>query len=189
MQSWLAHSNFLQPRPPFRFRYTSYLGESHPATNKVVVEFCASDMPNLSDVQKSKLIKLAGPRYNPETDIIKMSCELYDTQAQNKRFLGDTISKLLAEARDLKDDFADVPFDFRHHKPKKRYEFPKEWVLTQERKKYLEEKRARTLRLEDERLNNGKLTDGKKIIENALPYTMPTPEPVLVGGPRGKQLR
>ena len=174
---------------PFRFRYTSYLGEKHPATNKVVVEFAASDMPNLTPLQKDKLIKLAGPRYNPSTDIVKMSCELFDTLPQNKRFLGDTISKLLAEARNDKDTFADVPFDFRHHKPKVRHEFPKEWVLTEERKRYLEEKRRQTAKLDDERLNNGRLVDGQKIIETALPFTVPTPEPVMVAGPRGKTLR
>lgn len=174
---------------PFRFRYTSYLGEKHPATNKVVVEFSASDMPNLKPIQKDKLIKLAGPRYNPDTDIIKMSCEMFDTQAQNKRFLGDTISKLLAEARDGKDTFADVPFDFRHHKPKVRHEFPKEWILTEERKKYLAEKRQRLLKADDERAHNGNMVDGQKTVENSLPFMTPAPEPVLVGGPRGKQLR
>lgn len=146
-------------------------------------------MPSLSPVQKSKLIKLAGPRYNPSTDIIKMSCELYDTQAQNKRFLGDSISKLLAEARDGKDKFEDVPFDFRHHKPKVRYEFPKEWLLTPERKAYLEERRQRVLKADDERMNNGTLVDGHKIVETSLPFTAPEPEPVMVGVRGAKQLR
>ncbi|KAF2690033.1 hypothetical protein K458DRAFT_412878 [Lentithecium fluviatile CBS 122367] len=173
---------------PFRFRYTSYLGESHPSTNKVVVEFSASDL-SLSPTQLSKLIKLAGPRYNPETSIIKMSCESFDTQAQNKRFLGETISKLLAEAKDGADTFEDVPFDFRHHKPKKRYEFPKEWILTEERKGYLEERKKQTLKLDDQKMSNGLLVDGKKVIETSLPFTTPEPEPVMAGGPRGKQLR
>lgn len=173
---------------PFRFRYTSYLGEKHPAINKVVVEFSTKDM-DLLPTQRNKLIKLAGPRYNPDTDIIKMSCEEFDTQAQNKRFLGETITKLLEEAKDGKDTFEDVPFDFRHHKPKVRYEFPKEWILTPERKKYLEDKRAQTLKLEDEKLYNGHLVDGQKVIETSLPFTTPQPEPVMVGTPRGKQLR
>ncbi|KAF2276755.1 uncharacterized protein EI97DRAFT_432993 [Westerdykella ornata] len=172
---------------PFRFRYTSYLGESHPAANKVVVEFSPSDLKNLTSQQKDKLIKLCGPRYNPSTDLVKMSCELFDTLPQNKRFLGDTISKLLAEARDPKDTFADVPFDFRHHKPKVRHVFPKEWELTEERKKYLEEKRAQQLKLDDERTQNGTLVDGIKVIENALPFMTPEPEPVMVGT-RGRKM-
>lgn len=84
---------------PLRFRYTTYMGEQHPAERKVVVEFCTQDMPNLTDSQREKLIKLVGVRYNPETDIVKMSCEMFETQAQNKRYLGDLVDTLLKEAR------------------------------------------------------------------------------------------
>jgi small subunit ribosomal protein S35 len=84
---------------PLRFRFTSYMGERHPAEKKVVVEFTTADMPNLTSVQREKLKKLAGVRYNPTTDIVKMSCEMYETQAQNKRYLGDVIDSLLIEAR------------------------------------------------------------------------------------------
>lgn len=142
----------------------------------------------LSPVQRDKLIKLAGPRYNPDTDIIKMSCEDFDTQAQNKRFLGETIHRLLEEAKDSKDTFADVPFDFRHHKPKVRHVFPEEWRLTPERKKYLEEKRAQALRVDSDREGKGLLVDGRKLIDTNL-FTAPEPEPVMVAGPRGKTLR
>ncbi|KAJ8115055.1 hypothetical protein OPT61_g3213 [Boeremia exigua] len=168
---------------PFRFRYTSYLGESHPAANKVVVEFSPSDM-DLTDVQRSKLIKLSGPRYNPSSDIIKLSTEQFDTQTQNKRFLGETIQALLTEAKDATDTFEDVPFDFRHHTPKVRHEFPKEWILTAERKKYLAEKRAETARLQDEKRGNGLLVDGQTIIDTSLPFA--EAEPVLVEAPRRK---
>jgi small subunit ribosomal protein S35 len=172
---------------PFRFRYTSYLGEKHPAANKVVVQFAASDMPNLTQIQKNKLIKLAGPRYNPDTDIIKMSCELFDTLPQNKRFLGDTISKLLAEARDGTETFEDVPFDFRHHKPKVRHEFPKEWVLTDERKSYLEAKRQQSLQVDEQKLVSGEIVDGERIVGNALPFMIAEEEPVMVPASKGKQ--
>jgi small subunit ribosomal protein S35 len=179
---------------PFRFRYTSYLGESHPASNKVVVEFSPKDLSSthsLTTPQISKLIKLAGPRYNPSSNIIKLSCEQFDTQSQNKRFLGDTISNLIKEAKDSKDTFEDVPFDFRHHKEKKRAEFPKEWVLTPERKKYLEEKRQKVAYLEDQRAGNGELVDGKRVVETTLPFMEQSQvrETVMVGGARGKQLR
>lgn len=75
------------------------MGEHHPAEKKVVVEFTLEDMPNLDAIQRSKLAKLLGVRYNPTTDIAKMSCEMYESQAQNKRYLGNTIDKLLIEAR------------------------------------------------------------------------------------------
>ena len=48
---------------------------------------------------RDKLKKLAGSRWNPETDIIKMSCEMFETQAQNKRYLGDLVDTILQEAR------------------------------------------------------------------------------------------
>ena len=82
-----------------RFRYTNYMGEQHPAEKKVVVEFCPADMPDLTHVQRDKLKKLAGSRWNPETGIIKMSCEMFETQAQNKRYLGDLVDTLLQEAK------------------------------------------------------------------------------------------
>jgi len=84
---------------PLRFRYTTYMGEQHPAEKKVVLEFTPADMPNLTEIQRDKLRKLVGVRYNPETDIVKMSCEMFETQAQNKRYLGDLVDKLLEEAR------------------------------------------------------------------------------------------
>ena len=82
-----------------RFRYTSYMGEQHPAEKKVVVQFCVNDLPDLTQLQRDKLIKLAGPRYNPETAVVKMSCDSFETQAQNKRYLGDLIDKMLVEAK------------------------------------------------------------------------------------------
>lgn len=173
---------------PFRFRYTSYLGESHPAANKVVVEFSVNDL-TLAPTQRDKLVKLAGVRFNPDTEIIKMSCEAFDTQAQNKRFLGETITKLLNEAKDTRDTFADVPFDFRHHKTKVRPEFPKEWIMTEERKKFLLEKRAQRVLLEGEREIARGLVDGKSIVAHSLPAAMTEPEPAMVGGARGRALR
>jgi small subunit ribosomal protein S35 len=75
------------------------MGEQHPAEKKVVLEFCTEDIRDLTQVQREKLMKLAGPRYNPETDIIKMSCEMFESQAQNKRYLGDMVDSLVKEAK------------------------------------------------------------------------------------------
>jgi small subunit ribosomal protein S35 len=133
-----------------RFRYTTYFGEEHPAASKVVVEWSPEDITKLTQVQKNKLIKLAGVRYNPETKVIKMSCESFETQAQNKRYLGDLVEVLIKEAQDAKDTFEDIPFDFRHHKPKVYHTFPEEWKQTLERKADLEAKRQ--ARLEQERV-------------------------------------
>ncbi|EXJ88796.1 hypothetical protein A1O3_01860 [Capronia epimyces CBS 606.96] len=114
---------------PLRFRYTTYMGEAHPAAKKVVVQFCTKDLPNLTEVQRLKLIKLVGVRYNPDTDVVKMSCERFEAPAQNKRYLGDLVNKLLDEARNGADTFEDIPLDFRHHKSKKQVAFPEQWKL------------------------------------------------------------
>lgn len=81
-----------------RFRYTSYMGEHHPAEKKVVVQFSPADL-GLTDVQADKLRKLVGPRYNPETDVVKMSSEKYEHQAQNKRYLSNLVDDLIASAK------------------------------------------------------------------------------------------
>ncbi|KAF2840155.1 hypothetical protein M501DRAFT_931917 [Patellaria atrata CBS 101060] len=177
-----------QKTHPLRFRYTTYMGEQHPAEPKVVVEFCPSDLPSLSPQQTRKFIKLCGPRYNPGTEIVKMSCESFTTAAENKRYLSDMVDALIAEAQDPKDTFEDVPFDFRHHKEKKKPEFPKEWLLTETRKKILEAKRAGQ-ELEDQRkVDDGKLIDGGVLVEEALkrlPVNAPVMEEVISRG-RGK---
>jgi small subunit ribosomal protein S35 len=97
---------------------------------------------------------------------------------------------LVKECKEGKDTFEDVPFDFRHHTPKKRAEFPKEWVLTKERKQYLENKRQQTAYLDDHRAGNGELVDGKRIIDTHLPFMgEAVAETVSVIGARGKLLR
>lgn len=74
------------------------MGELHPGESKVVVELCPEDMP-LSPEQQLKLKKLLGVRYNPETGIAKMSCDQFEHQAQNKRYLGDVINSLIENAK------------------------------------------------------------------------------------------
>jgi len=166
------------------------MGEQHPAARKVVVEFAPSDLPDLTPQQCDKLIKLAGARYNPSTEIVKMSCEMFETQAQNKRYLADLANTLLKEARDETDTFADVPFDFRHHKPKPRFVFPENWNLTPERKQELEERRQQRLALDQRRAEEGRLVNGVEIIEKAMLVNVAAPEPVMVeAGARGRLQR
>ncbi|RDW61037.1 hypothetical protein BP6252_12420 [Coleophoma cylindrospora] len=153
---------------PLRFRYTSYMGEQHPAEKKVVCEFCVADMPNTTRQQRNKLRKLAGVRYNPETDIIKISSEMYATQAQNKRYLGTLVDKLLTEARDPTDTFADIPLDTRHHVVKTKPKFPKEWRMSPERRGEIEAHRQSMLQKDKQMSLEGSLVDGVKQIEDIL---------------------
>lgn len=150
---------------PLRFRYTTYLGEHHPAAKKVVVEFTTKDLAaasSLTEAQRIKLIKLVGVRYNPSKDLVRMSCEKYGEPAQNKRYLGDLVNKIVAEAKDTTDMFEDVPLDFRHHKPKKVHVFPESWkVRDGEGVKRLGEQRESVKLLE----RSEEVVDGKEILE------------------------
>ncbi|KAI7093633.1 hypothetical protein KC317_g21063 [Hortaea werneckii] len=141
------------------------MGEHHPASRKVVVDFQPAHIQSLTPPQRTKLCKLAGPRYNPTTGTIKMNCESFETQAQNKRFLGDTIQKLLAEAQDTTDTFADVPLDTRHVKRTPKPKFPREWLLTAERKAELEGLRRRELVEEGRKVEEKLLVSGVGAIE------------------------
>lgn len=138
------------------------MGSEHPSEQKIVVEFSPSAPAlNLTTIQRNKLIKLAGVRYNPSTDIIKISCESFETAAQNKRYLGDQVEILLKEAKDAADTFEDIPFDFRHHQPKPFHAFPEEWKLTPERRAALIAARAQAKVLEEARAAMGVQVDGK----------------------------
>ncbi|KAJ6440405.1 37S ribosomal protein Rsm24 [Purpureocillium lavendulum] len=154
-----------------RWRYTTYMGESHPAEKKVVVQFAPDDL-KLTPVQTNKLKKLAGPRYNPETELIKMSCESYEHQAQNKRYLSNLVDDLVAAAKDPKDTFEDVPLDLRHHETKAKPRFPAEWRLTGERRLQLDEHRQRAALEDMKRAEGGLLVDGKKAIDGYLMQKM-----------------
>ena len=167
------------------------MGERHPAEKKIVLEFCTSDLPDLTDQQRIKLIKLVGCRYNPETDIVRMSCEMFETQAQNKYYLGHLVNTLLVEAKDDSDMFEDVPLDFRHHKYKKKLEFPESWKMTPQKRKQLESKRENQLLLEQDRELRGQVVNGVQAIESWVQRVASRePRPTLTGGrsevvPRG----
>jgi hypothetical protein len=140
------------------------MGEKHPSEHKVVVEFSPSKL-NITTIERSKLIKLAAARYNPSTDIVKISCESFETAAQNKRYLGDQVEVLIKEAKDATDTFEDVPFDFRHHKPKPFHAFPEHWKLTPERKAALLAARAQAQAMADaRRAATGAELDGKQYL-------------------------
>ena len=143
------------------------MGEAHPAQKKVVVEFAPDDL-KLTPVQTNKLKKLAGPRYNPETEVVKMSCESFEQPAQNKRYLSNLVDDLITVAKDPKDTFEDIPLDVRHHKFTKKPKFPKEWYMTAERRQELETYRQKTGIADTQRAEQGLLVDGQKTIDDYL---------------------
>lgn len=176
-----------------RFRTTSYLGDSHPSEPKVVIEFCSHDLvpTHLTEPQRLTLLKLVGPRYNPDTDIVRMSCERFDNSSDNRTYLTQLVSRLVHEAR-TGDAFADIPLDTRHHKPKRRLRFPDEWILTPERKAALDAERAEAARAAQGR---PLLVDGEEVVREAVRRSpqmnarAPAAEPVRVQPPRGRGRR
>ncbi|OJJ49246.1 hypothetical protein ASPZODRAFT_129662 [Penicilliopsis zonata CBS 506.65] len=174
--SSLAEPFTLPPKTHLlRFRYTTYMGEQHPAESKVVVELCSKDLvpDHLTEAQRQTFLKLVGPRYNPQTDTVRMSCEKFVNRAQNKRYLGELVGSLLHEAKNG-DAFADIPLDTRHHRPKTNLRFPDEWVMTEQRQKQLAARRAERLALEQDRLND--IVDGNAVVAHAV-NTIPSLTP------------
>ncbi|KAI8972502.1 mitochondrial ribosomal subunit protein-domain-containing protein [Pilobolus umbonatus] len=108
-----------------KFKTHTYLGEGHPVEKKVVMNVKLSDL-KLTETEKHKLLLLAGPRYNVNTDELVMSSERFPYRKQNKMYLKDVLNKLVREAKDTTDTFADIPLHLP--KPKQRLEFPKEWI-------------------------------------------------------------
>ncbi|QKX63607.1 uncharacterized protein TRUGW13939_10778 [Talaromyces rugulosus] len=149
-----------------RFRYTTYLGEQHPAEHKVIVELSTKDLvpKHLTEKQRETFLKLVGPRYNPDTDIVRMSCEKFSARAQNKRYLGDTIKSLFKEAKEG-DAFTDIPLDLRHHKPKVQHTFPESWKLTETRRRQLAADREGRINAEKAR---NSIVDGKESVAYAI---------------------
>ena len=149
------------------------MGETHPAQNKIVVEFCTADLP-LTPAQRLKLVKLVGVRYDPRKDLVKISCEMFETPAQNKRYLGDLVDTLMLEAKNEstaeggKDKFEDVRPDFRHIKHKKRHAFPSAWKMTPERKAELDMDRSQRAIADQDRRDTGRLISGEGIIDTAV---------------------
>ena len=155
------------------------MGEEHPAASKIVCEFCTRDLPDLTEHQRIKLIKLVGVRYNPETDVVKISCESFEHQAQNKRYLGDLVQKLIAEAKNEEDMYEDIPLDFRHHKFKRKLLFPEDWKITSERREELDAGRQQALLADEKKVEQNRMVDGILLIKEAMeamPVRVATPK-------------
>ncbi|CAR24158.1 mitochondrial 37S ribosomal protein mS35 [Lachancea thermotolerans CBS 6340] len=126
-----------QKTHPVTYRYTTYIGEEHPNSRKVVVSLKTQQL-GLNDKEVHKFRLLARTRYDHTTDIFKMSSDRYPEAAQNARYLSDKLQALIKEAKDTSDDFSDVPLDTRHttarnlRRKTRGYKFPEEWKRPQD---------------------------------------------------------
>lgn len=130
-------------RPPptshvLKFERTVTLGDKYQAKDRKVVLRVQVSQLGLKGPQLHKFLLLVGPRYNPETDELKMSETREPSSLMNKKRLADTLSELISESKKTDDMFADVPLSFGHHKYKYKMPFPAEWLPNS--KKTTEEK-------------------------------------------------
>ncbi|KAI8075392.1 mitochondrial ribosomal subunit protein-domain-containing protein [Gilbertella persicaria] len=143
-----------------KFKSHTYLGEGHPVERKVVLSVNIDNL-KLNETEKHKFLLLSGPRYNVNTNELVMSSERFPHRKQNKKFLIDTLKKLIQEAKDTKDTFADIPLNLP--KPKQRLEFPKEWI-----KSPPTESVKKTAQVLEEFVEAAKSTENVKVDEKTL---------------------
>lgn len=125
---------------PVTYKYTRFIGESHPGERKVVLQLKLADL-QLSAPAQHKFKLLAGSRYDHKTDIFLMSSDRYLEPAQNASFLSDVLDDLVKESNNKPEEYADMPLDKRHtiakyakkqRKNKNFIPFPKEWEKPQQ---------------------------------------------------------
>ena len=83
----------------FRTRYyVSSAAEQPPEAKKVVMTCRIVDLA-LTDAEQSRLIAVAGQRYNHSTGVLKLTCELHKEPHKNKAEIRRVLAKLLDDAR------------------------------------------------------------------------------------------
>ncbi|RKP07042.1 mitochondrial ribosomal subunit protein-domain-containing protein [Thamnocephalis sphaerospora] len=127
-------------RPPteqqiLRFQTITHLGEEeHPLDAKVVLTVQLNALcrvAKLSDTERHKLLLLCGPRYDQASGELRFSCERFPSRVQNKRYLSDLLDKVIAEAKNGEDTFADIPLTAVTNPrkvPVEKPKFPVEWL-------------------------------------------------------------
>ncbi|KAH8925144.1 hypothetical protein BT69DRAFT_1216941 [Atractiella rhizophila] len=136
------HKPFVPPSSKHivRIRTQHYQGEEHPADRKCALTVHVPGIPNLEDWMRHKFRVLAGPRWYPEEDMVKISCELFPELEMNEKWCNDTLNKLLTVAKEGEDKMLDVPLDTRAAEKRKKVkrsrraveaeDFPLEWLPT-----------------------------------------------------------
>lgn len=116
---------------PLKITYqTDFTNESTNAFNRKVVLKVSLKSLKLTAPQAHKFKVLAGNKYNFDTGLFVLKSDQLPEAPQNVRYLVDTFNKLVNEAKDLTDDFADIPVDKRHmraHIKKSVPKFPDAW--------------------------------------------------------------
>jgi small subunit ribosomal protein S35 len=121
---------------PVTYKFTKFIGESHPGERKVVLSLKLSDLNFLNNFEKHKFKLISGSRYDHKTDIFLISSDRYLEPAQNASFLSDVLDDLIKESKSNPEEFSNLPLDKRHtfakyNKSQRKnhtiHKFPKEW--------------------------------------------------------------
>merc|ERR1712093_766181 len=105
------HAQQYTPPPASSFitvRTQHHLGApGHPASRKAVLTVPLAELVEhrkLSDASLHKLKLLAGARFDPERNEIKISADRFPSVRMNTKWASDALDRLLHEAEDLTDD-------------------------------------------------------------------------------------
>lgn len=128
------------PRPrteaPIKLTYqTDFSNETNNKFNRRVLLSVELANLNLEPAQLHKFKVLAGDKLNTENDTFYLSSDKYREAAQNVNWLVDTFNKLLTEAKDLTEDFADIPVNtlpLKRTARKAEPKFPETWSRPQD---------------------------------------------------------
>lgn len=109
----------------------------------------------MTPTELHKFLLIAGVRYDYTKHLVTMSSSKFSEQAQNKRYLGDLLNKMLQAARDPSDSFLDIPLENRHIRARERrkksmypnYAFPDAWKRPQDAPKPKEDAISRLRQL------------------------------------------
>ena len=87
--------------------------------------------------------------------------------------------------------FEDIPLDTRHHRFRNKPKFPVEWRMTEERRRYLDDVRQKSQRLDQNKEKAGTLVDGPERIQKFLGGPPPelASQPVMATVPAGSPRR
>ncbi|KAM9901112.1 hypothetical protein OXX79_004738 [Metschnikowia pulcherrima] len=119
---------------PLRLKFnTDFSDESTPLNRHVTLSVAIRDL-GLNKKQARKFKLLAADKFDHNNNVFRLSTDRYPESAQNARWLVETFTKLLTEAKDTtKNTFDEVPVDTSSMKARKSAAaFPESWKRPQD---------------------------------------------------------
>lgn len=95
------YQNKFQPPPAshhIRLRVQDYMGEPHPANNKVTLSLSIPKL-GLSSSEAHNFKLIAGPRWDSTNDTFTISCDSEQSREGNVKWCSDVLERLISEAK------------------------------------------------------------------------------------------